>query len=50
MFNAETGAGCGKSATMGGPGDSFYEYIVKFYELTGKNDQVTVPSYLMNNV
>ena len=40
MMNAHTGQGCTKQATMGGPGDSFYEYIVKFYELTGKSDQV----------
>ena len=30
---------CSKKASFGALGDSFYEYILKFYLLTGKNDE-----------
>ena len=29
---------CHDMATFGGPGDSFYEYILKYYLLAGKKD------------
>lgn len=37
-YNAETLSKCQSHSTFSGPGDSFYEYIMKFYLLTGGRD------------
>jgi len=39
FYHANTMTPCTKAASFGGPGDSFYEYILKFYLLTGKQDE-----------
>ena len=37
-YHADTLTRCHSYSTFGGPGDSFYEYMMKFYLLTGKQD------------
>lgn len=38
-YNGNTMTPCTRAASFGGPGDSFYEYILKFYLLSGRKDQ-----------
>ena len=47
FINPQNGAwGSSKAASVGALGDSFYEYLLKTYLITGKNDTVSLEMYL----
>lgn len=44
--NPHTGSWCNSQASMAGLGDSFYEYLLKYWILKGRSDSKMLKTYL----